>query len=879
MFSKKFICFLLLIIILSMGIVTAQDVCNQTQGVDDDAILSRTIEIDDDSFENITSKINGAKDNDIIEFSGERILSNQFNINKSVTIQGSENLTKIYHATFNIDGGNVTIRNLCFYYASDSFNVIQGKNEKLTVVNCSFEYYNSIFFTGEDLSIMDCTFKNAGVAVDFRGKNIKIENCKFENTKNSAIYCYANSLTVVYSNFTNCSGIFVDESLQVILKNNKFRNTPYGNVIKNSNMVTVENNYFRNDGLEFNGNKKAIVMGNELHNSYIATSDDLQISNCDFLNSTFVSDRCKEIRNCRFVNVSGDYALFNEINIIGCLVINSSFDYLMVGQGNVVNSIFINNTAESLFYGTNTNYNKISDSKFIANTLNNYLFEYGECKNVVINSCVFKNNTASKNLLKLFEIKNTTLAKSIFENNHCPKLVEIRYLDGHIGYNDPITTSFEVTNNMFFEKGYKLSLEPLIASNEYNTKLGTNVRVADNFYGRNFKYEREIEIMPPSTIVGDWLNVDLVKTNNNYQLKFVNTKGNTPDLPDCHLSLKDKNTGEIILSDILVKSGSATFKTDKNLSLDNVFVLDESSNIINKPEANLTYIVEGRNYDDFRIVVYLKNNTEPLKNQNVYYEITQYCKGGIKESDGYSIVKTDGEGKIIISNWPYNEDHEIQYHTLNVWFSDNEFSMGELSISNIKIDKVNAKLTVKSISIPYFSDISIPITLSEISLIPVEENTKLEYSIYKNKKLIYKTDIYSYNGKFKVYSDKIRKLDVGKYDIVVRNVYGKYVSVKKTATVKITKASTIVNAPKVTNKFKKSKYFKVTLKNKASKKAAGNVVLKLQIGKKTYNVRTNSKGIAQFNTKKLAIGTYKVKITSGNLNYNVKAASQIKIKR
>ena len=92
------------------------------------------------------------------------------------------------------------------------------------------------------------------------------------------------------------------------------------------------------------------------------------------------------------------------------------------------------------------------------------------------------------------------------------------------------------------------------------------------------------------------------------------------------------------------------------------------------------------------------------------------------------------------------------------------------------------------------------------------------------------------------------------------------------------KSKATVKAPKVTNKYKKSAYFKVTVKNKATKKAAKKLVLKLKIGKKTYKVKTNKKGIAKFNTKNLKVGTYKVKITSGNANYKISAKSTIKIK-
>ena len=80
-----------------------------------------------------------------------------------------------------------------------------------------------------------------------------------------------------------------------------------------------------------------------------------------------------------------------------------------------------------------------------------------------------------------------------------------------------------------------------------------------------------------------------------------------------------------------------------------------------------------------------------------------------------------------------------------------------------------------------------------------------------------------------------------------------------TFTLIVKKYPTTVSAPKVTAKYKKSKYFTVKIKNKVTKKVLKNtqIILKVYTGKKykTYKVKTNSKGIAKFNTKKLSVGT------------------------
>ena len=57
-----------------------------------------------------------------------------------------------------------------------------------------------------------------------------------------------------------------------------------------------------------------------------------------------------------------------------------------------------------------------------------------------------------------------------------------------------------------------------------------------------------------------------------------------------------------------------------------------------------------------------------------------------------------------------------------------------------------------------------------------------------------------------------------------------------------------------------------------------NTYIKVKIDKKTHKVKTNSKGIAKINTKKLNYGKHKVTITSANTNYQMSAKSTITIK-
>ena len=141
---------------------------------------------------------------------------------------------------------------------------------------------------------------------------------------------------------------------------------------------------------------------------------------------------------------------------------------------------------------------------------------------------------------------------------------------------------------------------------------------------------------------------------------------------------------------------------------------------------------------------------------------------------------------------------------------------------------------------------------------------------------------------------KASKLNAGKYKITVYEAfcipggdpgderYVKVPDVLTTTTLKVKKTKAIVKAPKVKFKYKKSKYFKVTLKHKSTKKPMSGIKLKLKIytGKKykTYTVKTNKKGVAKFNTKRLSYGKHNVKVMSGNKNVILSKKSVIRIR-
>jgi uncharacterized FlaG/YvyC family protein len=129
----------------------------------------------------------------------------------------------------------------------------------------------------------------------------------------------------------------------------------------------------------------------------------------------------------------------------------------------------------------------------------------------------------------------------------------------------------------------------------------------------------------------------------------------------------------------------------------------------------------------------------------------------------------------------------------------------------------------------------------------------------------------------------ISKLSMGTHKIIISSKSSNVKADTIKSSVKISKAALTVSAPRVTNTYKKSQAFKVTVKNKKTGKAIKGVkvIIKVYTGKKykTYKAKTNSKGLAKFNTKKLSVGKHKVVIKiKGTKKLKAKSAkSSIKI--
>ena len=310
---------------------------------------------------------------------------------------------------------------------------------------------------------------------------------------------------------------------------------------------------------------------------------------------------------------------------------------------------------------------------------------------------------------------------------------------------------------------------------------------------------------------------------------------------------------------------------------------------------------------------YISNVQFDIVNSNLTDGYLEFDGGSIINSTikGFSVVKYN-KYNLNVSNSNvsndsiFNLDNGNSYFT-NCIFTDNHYAidlnMGKLTLEDSvfvndgiyadykKVNFINTTLTkvvcpidvtvISASSFYYKSGKYLSIKLVNANTKALMKNYKFTINLYNSANKKVKTYSLKTNSKGIAYLKGITDFKVGNYYPTFKST--NYYLDGYELSFKIKKAPTTVKAPKVTNKYKKSRYFKVTVKHKSTKKVVKGLKVKVKVytGKKykTYTIKTNSKGVASLNTKMLKVGKHKVVISSGNSNYVVSAKSTIVIKR
>lgn len=367
---------------------------------------------------------------------------------------------------------------------------------------------------------------------------------------------------------------------------------------------------------------------------------------------------------------------------------------------------------------------------------------------------------------------------------------------------------------------------------------------------------------------------NLIKTGSN---SFVLTKkSNIPFVYPSTLIYMYNTTGSKTIKNVYISNEADLLSAVdfnelcREVKIDSLFNVNSSG----KLDAKLYVFAAGAQKGEGNLIFnnQLKEDIwEGNSNSTNLYELD--VTNSIKDSNQISFTST---GSYLLAL------QQIVVITKN---APNDDSLTPADISNSsdsdKHDEaIKATLIPAAISTTYGSGKTFTIKVLDINKNPVS-NLELTVNIYTGSKYITKTLTTDARGiaTFAAAS----KLAIGTHKVVITSTNINYSISEITSSIKVSKAKTIVTAKKLTAKHKKSKYFKVTVKNKATKKAVKNIVLKVKIftGKKSkiYKIKTNSKGIAKLNTKKLKIGKHNVVISSGNNKYTINKKSKIVIKK
>lgn len=846
-------------------------------------------------FSYIKYLLDNSNDGDIIElddyYEGFGV---PIEINKSVILKSKNNFSildaKNLSNILRINADNVTLMNL---YLKNSIQPVYWRGNNGNLNNCYF-VNNTIGFYPEASSGSAC-------AVCWVGKNgtilnstfiNNIANASYEGVTSGAIYWVGDFGKIMNSTFINCSSFNA------------------GAISSTSQNLEIISSKFINCSSK--GNKDSGIIVFNLNTGNYTFS----ILYCDFINNTVsrggaisvpsMKQYICNISGCKFINNSANYGTVfyskgvknsnSSVIFSDCLFEENyakTYGCIYTAAKTVLdNSKFINNNGS--IYCENTLY--VNNSDFISNyaisdggaiylkgnnsfiTNSNFIDNYAECGGAIfikdssffrIEFCNFEDNRAG-NLGGAIDCSgvNMYIGDCSFLNNFAETNggAIYCYSDG----NNLFNLSF--INNGALSDGGAIYL-----SGDYSF-VGSSIFVSNAAYRGGAAY-----------ISGDLLDFIDNTLKDNYALKeagaiylagsnhtisessFINNIANNESGAIHWLSENSILNNSIFTNNLaeLNENTSTVSWYCENATIENTFMDKNNENIptnflISEPIINLSISNEGRYYGNYNLIVNLQLGSIGIPNQDVT----------LKLSNGVTFLLTTDEEGFTFCHLPFNEGSYVV---------DGSFTNGNLTVTkkfSFTINKIPTTVTPTALSTTYNSGKYFTLKLVDKNSKKVLSNIKLKLRVYTGTK--YK-DYYVTTNSNGIAKFKASTLAVGTHKVEITSANNNYAVTKTTSTIKIAKAKTIIKAPKVTYKYKKSKYFSVTVKNKATKKVVKSLKVKVKVytGKKykIYTIKTNSKGIAKLNTKTLTKGTHKVVLSSGNSNYAISAKSTIVIKK
>ena len=332
------------------------------------------------------------------------------------------------------------------------------------------------------------------------------------------------------------------------------------------------------------------------------------------------------------------------------------------------------------------------------------------------------------------------------------------------------------------------------------------------------------------------------------------------------------------------------FKTDEGLLMNG----NVTYNGENRPATlNTTVrIIDGANAKScsiYKIPVTMPKSTALLKltKSGTYYQgvvlkvLMTTPKNEAMANQKVKITFSNGKSATVTTNAKGIATYTVPFAPGTYWASASAVSAKSTPAkgTGIKITKASAVLTPYKLSTTYASGKQFQVKVLNAKTKKVMPNVRLTLKVYTGKKC--KTVTVTSDAKG-IARYSASALSLGTHKIVASVKDKKFVTAtQKASSVKVSKAALRIVAPEVTNS-PNTGTFKATVQNKESGKGMAGVKVSVKVytgnGYKTYNVKTNSAGVASISTASLAKGVHNVVVNVGKTAKYTGATAKSSIK-
>ena len=813
-------------------------------------------------------------------YENEFIVTNCSFINNSGRLMNNtENISKIISAIYvSTKNGSILINNSYFDNNSGAINLYKCDEEYWIEYDETHYYVNDFYdyakdFINETLGkilIKNCSFTSNNNAIYADSDNgmgfVEIKDCSFNEPKNSV---------VKYDNLIYSSIIIIDNCSVLNHKINASYNEGYGylgGVIFAHRYAKVKNSLFINNSVNQGFGALFVYSDDgicEVENSVfinniamkggaIAGYGDCYINNSLFENNTAIGYEGYSYIDGEkyFVNISGEG---------GAIFVRSVF---------VDNSTFINNNAFNggaicLCINSYDEYEYKEDYEGYPEDYYEDGYEY-ECINIFA-SCDISGK----------------ITNSIFDCNKISGMGKDIYIDiiyeNWISY-DEMPTEFLYNNNLIVDNNF----------------WGSNYGSQNEFKDSNLiviGYTKDI------TFVEEYWNSEIEDYDYNYnEFKEVDYTNLAPDqwiiltinyLPitsstfDLNLNFDTLNDGSKFNG--ILPNYSVNIFSDRGSFNSSTVLISKGLGFVKYygvPGENQLVVCnfEGDTITSENIEISLKPTFTIIDNINAcLYDTVSFVAKVASEkviNEGKVIFYVDGvkvgSSSVIngVATYSYTLN-KIGNFLVKAYYCD-ALSYGNSEfVSNLIVKKALIVINPTILNTTYDSGKYFQVKAVN-SKGKAVNGLKLTLKVYTGSS--YKTVTITTNASG-IAKYSASKLSIGNHKVIVSLSNTYYTASSKTSYIKVSKAPTLVTAKKVTYRKGAKKYFKVTVKNKATGKIVKSLAIKIKVytGKKykTYTVKTNTKGIAQLSTRYLKKGTHKVVISSGNSKYTVSKSGKL----